>query len=195
MSVVNTCEHDLGIRLVGHNRWSRVGVWDGGADSGKKEAENRYKLEFINPPKTLIRSTFLILSRILQLFCFELFTHCNMATLAKTLAIVKPDAVDQTDEIVDRAKRAGFAVLNVQSHISHTHPSTSRAHNHILHRNKSDCVCFSHGNKPPSVSPTRTHSTKPAAGDIQSVPTAVSTVWGLSYRARVGVSPPACIFS
>lgn len=33
--------------------------------------------------------------------------------LIKTLAIVKPDAVDQADEIVERAKRAGFAVLNV----------------------------------------------------------------------------------
>eukprot|EP00035_Acanthoeca_spectabilis_P021560 m.438918 g.438918 ORF g.438918 m.438918 type:complete len:210 (-) comp18303_c0_seq1:248-877(-) len=32
--------------------------------------------------------------------------------LIKTLAIVKPDAVDQADEIVERAKRAGFAVLN-----------------------------------------------------------------------------------
>jgi nucleoside diphosphate kinase len=48
-----------------------------------------------------------------------------MAGLQKTLGIVKPDAVDRADEIVERAMRAGFSILNVStpSH-KHTHVHT-----------------------------------------------------------------------
>jgi hypothetical protein len=37
----------------------------------------------------------------------------NMVVVERTLAIVKPDAVHRTDEIIEKAQNAGFIVLQV----------------------------------------------------------------------------------
>lgn len=38
-------------------------------------------------------------------------------TVERTLAIIKPDAIDQTEEIVEEIKRRGFTILQVHSSV------------------------------------------------------------------------------
>ncbi len=59
------------------------------------------------------------------LFGFPATSH---AKLEQTLAVIKPDAVEQAEEIINLLRREGFTILQVTIHDSRALSSTSLTH-------------------------------------------------------------------
>lgn len=56
-----------------------------------------------------------------------IFPDPPAVTVERTLAIIKPDAVEYADEIIEEINRAGFTILQVCEHVEHWRQRISRS--------------------------------------------------------------------